>query len=405
VTAAQLAGPQDRVPVGVPRRRRVARLLMSVLAAVWAILAVILSIGVLAPSFPLLGLAGLYVNGYAAQVFLFGLAGVGVVWAARRLGQYRTAVTTGVVAGVTVVCATVPTVALLSTAHRLGAPVSLPRTLVATANSPDHGASRSVRYATVDGQDLYLDVWLPGRRPAAPGPAVVFVHGGGFVKGSRSETSQWDRWLNDAGYAVFDVGYRLAPPARWDSAAADVGCALSWLRANAAAYRIDPHRVALGGRSAGGNLALTSAFTSPDAPGASSCGGTPLTVCSVFAMFPPVDFTAWWNSDRVLHASRRDTEQYTGGTPSTYPERYAATSPTRHVRPGLPPTLLVVGSNDQFVPPDQSRQLHRGLDQAGVPNQLVELPYTDHDYDLSWNGLATQITQHLVADFLHRTLK
>src|SRR5947207_12277523 len=148
-------------------------------------------------------------------------------------------------------------------------------------------------------------------------PAVVLVHGGGFVKGSRSETPRWDRWLNDAGYAVFDVGYRLAPPARWDQAAADVRCALAWLRSNAARYGVDPDRVALGGRSAGGNLALSVAYTAPG--GASSCGGTPVPVQSVFALFPPVDLVAWWQSDLVLDGSRRDSERYTGGTPATYP--------------------------------------------------------------------------------------
>jgi len=404
VTAPTLAGPPVPEAGQVPHRFRLTTLLIFALAGSWSILAVIGSIATLAPSFPLLGLAGLYINGYGAQVLLLGLVGFGIAWAARRRGHRRTAAATGAAAGVTGVCAAIQIAALLITAHQLGTPVSIPRALIPTANRPDHAASRTVRYAKVDGQDLYLDAWLPQRPSNTPGPAVVFVHGGGFVQGSRSETSRWDRWLNDAGYAVFDIGYRLAPPARWDQAAADIGCALSWLRANAAGYHVDPNRVTLGGRSAGGNLALSTAYTSSDAPGESSCGGTSLAVRSVFAMFPPSDLTAWWNSDRVRHASRRKTEQYTGGTPATYPERYDATSPTRHVRPGLPPTLLIHGSGDQFVPPQQSRQLHRELDQAGVPNQFVELPYTDHDYDLSWNGPATQITQHLIAEFLNHTL-
>jgi len=404
VTAPRLADPPGSESVRVPRRLRLTALLLFALAVIWSILAVIGSVAVLAPSVPLLGLAGLYANGYGAQVLLVGLAGSGIVWAARRRGNRRTAVATGAVAGVTVVCAAIQVGALLTTAHRLGVPVSIPRALVATVNRPDQAASRTVRYATVDGQDLYLDAWLPQRHTDGPGPAVVFVHGGGFVQGGRSETSRWDRWLNGAGYAVFDIGYRLAPPARWDQAAADVGCALSWLRTNAARYHVDPNRVALGGRSAGGNLALGTAYASPGEPGNSSCGGTPLAARSVFAMFPPADLTAWWNSDRVRHASRRKTEQYIGGPPDAYPGRYAAASPTRHIRPGLPPTLLIHGSHDQFVAPQQSRQLHRELDQAGVPNQLVELPYADHDYDLSWNGLATQITQQLIAEFLHRTL-
>jgi acetyl esterase/lipase len=368
------------------------------------VLAVIGSIGVLAPSVPFVGLAGLYVNGYAAQLFVFGLVGAACALAAHRLGRRRTALVTGILAGLTLLCATVPTVALIATAHRLGAPVSLPRALVPLRNLGTADPTRTVRYATVNGEDLNLDVWLPDRSGGGPSPAVVFVHGGGFVKGSRSETPRWNRWLNEAGYAVFDVSYRLAPPARWDEAAADVACALAWLRLNAVTYGVDPGRVALGGRSAGGNLALRVAYTAPGTLNASSCGGTPLPVRSVFAMFPPVDLVAWWQSDLVLHGSRRDSEQYIGGTPSTHPDRYAAASPVRQVRPGLPPTLLVVGGSDQFVPAAQSGQLHRQLDQEGVLNQFVALLFADHDYDLSWNGLATQITQHVLADFLQRYL-
>jgi acetyl esterase/lipase len=386
------------------RTRRVIRLTVSVLAVCWMVLAVIGSIAVVAPSVPYVGLAGLYVNGYATQLFVFGLVGAVVVVALLRLGGRRTATVTGVLVGVTIACAAVPTAALMVSAHRLGAPVSLPRALIPVRNVGTADPTRTVRYATVDGADLNLDVWLPTHRNGQLAPAVVFVHGGGFVKGSRSETPQWNRWLNDAGYAVFDVGYRLAPPARWDTAAGDVACALAWLGSNADRYGVDPGRVALGGRSAGGNLALRVAYTGPGTFSSSSCGGTPVPVRSVFALYPPVDLVAWWQSDLVLHGSRQDPQLYTGGTPSTYPDRYAAASPIRHVRPGLPPTLLVAGASDQFVPAAQSAALHRELDQAGVPNQFVALPFADHDYDLSWNSLATQITQHVLADFLHRNL-
>ena len=64
----------------------------------------------------------------------------------------------------------------------------------------------------------------------------------------------------------------------------------------------------------------------------------------------------------------------------------------------------MAGASDQFVPAAQSEQLHRQLDQAGVVNRFEALPFADHDYDLSWNGLATQITQHLLGELLRRYL-
>jgi hypothetical protein len=134
--------------VRASRTRRLVRIIVSVLAVCWMILALIGSIGVLAPWVPFLGLAGLYVNGYAAQLFLVGLVGVAAALAVRRLGRRRTALVTGVVAGVTLACATIPTVALMATAHRLGAPVSLPRALVPARNAGTAVPARTVRYSS-----------------------------------------------------------------------------------------------------------------------------------------------------------------------------------------------------------------------------------------------------------------
>src|SRR3712207_8377221 len=58
---------------------------------------------------------------------------------------------------------------------------------------------------------------------------------------------------------------RLAPQPNWQTATADVKCAIGWLKRNAVQYGVDPHRIALLGRSAGGHLALLAAYTSDEA--------------------------------------------------------------------------------------------------------------------------------------------
>ncbi len=101
---------------------------------------------------------------------------------------------------------------------------------------------RTVVYGTTsDGTKLELDVWEPetalvtGLRPA-----IVKVHGGGFTEGARSELPNWNRWLNNLGYVVFDVDYRNPPTERHLDQVGDVKCALGWVAANAAKYHVDP---------------------------------------------------------------------------------------------------------------------------------------------------------------------
>jgi acetyl esterase/lipase len=89
---------------------------------------------------------------------------------------------------------------------------------------------------------------------------VIVVHGGGWRSGERSDFPSWNAWLADTGYVVFDIDYRLSPPPAWQDAPADVACAVGWVKENAARYGVDPERVALMGRSAGGHLVLLAAY-------------------------------------------------------------------------------------------------------------------------------------------------
>ena len=123
------------------------------------------------------------------------------------------------------------------------------------ASSPAAAASAStidgVRYRTVDGEQLLLDACLPSG--SGPFPALVLVHGGGWSKGSRSELApECQRAAAEDGMAAFTIDYRLAPTDHAPAAVDDLRAALRWVRANAAAYRIDPDRIYCLGSSAGG---------------------------------------------------------------------------------------------------------------------------------------------------------
>jgi len=110
-------------------------------------------------------------------------------------------------------------------------------------------------YATHDGVELAGDLYLPAGE--GPFPAVVAVHGGGWVTGARTAFQYWGPYLAERGYAVFSISYRLATPERatYPQAVQDVRAAVQFIRGEAANFRIDPERIALMGASAGAHLA------------------------------------------------------------------------------------------------------------------------------------------------------
>lgn len=272
-------------------------------------------------------------------------------------------------------------------------------------------------YTYTGGEELKLDVWRPPGSTSGvdePGgrPAVILVHGGGWGSGTRSKTPRWDAWLAEQGYVVFDIEYRLSPPPRWEDAPGDVKCAVGWVKANAARYDVDPDRIALIGHSAGGHLALLSAYSEGDGRLPPSCAVEDTGVSAVAAFYPPTDLRRlygmeWpWSSPNVVGLD--STRRYLGGTPSTHPTRYRISSPTAHVDPGDPPTFLVHGGADRLVPIEQSERLAQRLREASVRHRFVELPWAnhsfDHAFDFSWSGWGTQITQSALEAFLDHNL-
>jgi acetyl esterase/lipase len=251
--------------------------------------------------------------------------------------------------------------------------------------NPDPGKpTHTVAYATLGGQQLQLDVWQadhPG--PARPG--VLWAHGGGWVAGDRANWSlpKWGRWMADQGVTMFSVDYRLPPTSSGMGAltaavkaqeAGDVKCALGWVQAHAADYDVDPSNLVLAGDSAGAHLAMLTAYTIGTANLPSSCSGPITPVKAVISLYG-----------------------------ITYSTNQSETSvmPIGYVRPGLPPTLLIQGTNDHTVPPDNAPKLANQLAASGDQYELVQLPLTDHFFDIFWGSFSAQIARGVVHKFLN----
>lgn len=339
---------------------------------------------------------------------VFALVGLLLAAAAYGTGARASSLLAALLCAVTATVSLTPTMEARSTAASEGVPLSLSGYFEVQAPPPDR-APETVTYARLGGEELRLDVWRPpddpggGNGAEAGRPAVVVVHGGGWRSGSRGEFPEWNAWLADEGYVVFDIDYRLAPPPSWQDAPGDVRCAVAWVKENAGTYGVDPEHVALMGRSAGGHLALLGAY----ADGASSlpagCGareGQDAAVAAVAAFYPPTDLAGLSSSGHLAGMDR-----FLGGTRRALPDRYRLLSPVERVDPGDPPTFLVHGGDDEIVPPGESELLAGRLREAGVPHRRVGLPWANHTFDFFWGGWGAQITRSSLEEFLDRWLK
>lgn len=267
---------------------------------------------------------------------------------------------------------------------------------------------QTVDYAHVGGQTLQLDVYLPDSPPArGERPAVVVVHGGSWHSGQRSDFPQWNAWLTAQGFAVFDIDYRLGPQPNWQTATEDVQQAVRWVKAHAGAFGVDPARIALMGRSAGGHLALLAAYTAQESDTTAVAGKA--QVRAVVAFYAPTDLR--WGYEHPANPRVIDgpatLRQFIGGTPASVPAVYTQASPIHHLQANTPATLLVHGEQDQLVLSEQTSRLFEALQQVSgerLRHQALLIPYAQHGFDYNFNGWGAQVTQAVLLQFLTKSL-
>jgi acetyl esterase/lipase len=351
------------------------------------------------------GLLGACALFYPLHLLLFTLLAVIPWWKAIRRRAPLAAWVSAFTVVLTICMALVPTALIWKQAEEYHVPLSVREYLAnaAHANAGLVQEKRSVVYGHAkDGTDLKLDVWtfpVVGT-DGGPYPAIVMVHGGGWISGHRSITPDWNRWLNSVGYVVFDVEYRMPPPARWLEEVGDVKAALGWVSQHSSDYSIDPQRITLMGNSAGANLVLLAAYSRGDARLPPSTDVPEIAVRSVINIYGPTDLTLIYNDCPSRAYLRELLIKYIGGTPAEYPDRYRLLSPLTHVNAQAPPTLTVTGTWDRVVPVNQSMLLNEALRKAGVQHELCVLPGNDHAFDSNWGGFGTQVARAKIKAFL-----
>jgi acetyl esterase/lipase len=292
-----------------------------------------------------------------------------------------------------------------SLARTRGVSLDLRRYLQAPIDSQGPGhPNQTINHATVNGTPLALDVYLPRERPRTPGRAVLVIHGGFWAAGQKGEATLASRRLADLGFTVFDVQYRITPQPNWKTATGDVKCAIGWVKQHAetADWNVDPRKVTLLGRSAGGHLALMAAYAPEDPELPASCDVTNTSVESVIALYAPTDL-AWgykYPANKWVTDSRAKMRAFLGGAPDQAGDRYHALSPLERVTTAAPRTLLAHGGRDQFVPHGHMGLLAARLRAMGVPCETLFIPYAQHAFDFVVGGFSDQILEAELLKFL-----
>ena len=231
----------------------------------------------------------------------------------------------------------------------------------------------------VAGQGLQVRVYTPPPSPARrPAPVLVYLHGGGWAAGSIETHDPFCRLLAAlAGISIVSVDYRLAPESPYPAALEDARQAVLWTAAHAGEWGSEPSLLALGGDSAGGNLAAVLAnrlAIERDAP----------KLRALALLYPVTDHYSG------LHASYAENgvgygleattmrwywDLYAGGVSPDDP----GVSPLRMpLLPPLPPTLVATAEYD--VLRDEGVAYARKLAQAGVTVRHIHAPDLTHNF-------------------------
>jgi acetyl esterase/lipase len=202
----------------------------------------------------------------------------------------------------------------------------------------------------------------------------MFIHGGGWVGGTKEAiTTALLPWLA-MGWNVVNVEYRMAPVSLAPAAVEDCLCALRWVAANAERFHFDTKQLVVSGESAGGHLSLTTGMIPESAGLDRECPGAPLPrVAAVIDWYGITDV-----NDLLDGPNKKDyAVEWLGSTPNRE-EVAKRVSPLTYVRPGLPPILMIQGDADPTVPYSHSVRLHEALDKAGDPNELYTVKGGQH---------------------------
>ena len=273
--------------------------------------------------------------------------------------------------------------------------------------------------------DIHLDVYS-SEAMGEISPAVVWIHGGALIMGSREAGQGHAARYVDAGYKVISISYRLAPETKLPEIIADVRDAFGWIRSNADELGVDPARIGAVGHSAGGYLALMMGTFDSKPRALVSFYGYGDLIGSWYTKPSPFyleqrhigrEEAMEQVEPRAISEGRRPGTFYrytrqqgiwpievSGFDPAKDPAFFTPYCPDQNVDANYPPTLLLHGTDDTDVPYELSVRMQNRLKEAGVDHEKVTIEGGGHGFDGRWWDPQVKAAFARVLEFLDNHL-
>tara|TARA_R110000751_G_scaffold15290_1_gene49255 strand:- start:70950 stop:71795 length:846 start_codon:yes stop_codon:yes gene_type:complete len=242
------------------------------------------------------------------------------------------------------------------------------------------GLHEDIAIGEIDGVKLSINIAFPKTFSKQPRPVLLMIHGGGFLKGDKSQNNKRIQKMTQLGFVAASAMYRFAPEHKFPAALDDIKLAIRFLKANADAYHINPQRIILSGASSGSYLAVMAGVTGNsdafDDHGLYTEFDS--TVHAVAGQSAPIaDFRLAKYSGFALIKRLLDTDS------GNFQHSLAELSPITYLDPQDPPMFLTHGDADPIVPVEMSREFVQELAKTGHSYEYYELPGGTHSFTQS----------------------
>jgi len=235
-----------------------------------------------------------------------------------------------------------------------------------------------VVYGSANNTPLKLDIWYPRDNPN-PTTTVVYIHGGGWIFGSKEGAVYQLLPYLERGWRVVNVEYRMAGNSLAPGSVEDTRCALRWIYRNAAQWKFDTSKIILTGHSAGGHLSLITGMLPDGTLLDNRCyadakyGDVPMKVAAIVNWYGISDVNDLIKGPNVKNYA----VMWMGSLPNAE-EVAKSVSPLTYVRTGLPPIITLHGNKDDVVPYTHATRLHEALKKTNNIETLVTIDGGGH---------------------------
>lgn len=254
----------------------------------------------------------------------------------------------------------------------------------------------NVVYRTIGTRELKADIYYPLEKKDPPSPAVLLIHGGGWVSGSKENQRPMAQRLAQEGFVAVTIEYRLSREALYPAAVIDIKSALDWMRENSKDYNLDKTQIAVLGASAGAQLATLVGVT----PGSDIYEEPGCEIADEVQAIVNIDGIVSFIHPEAA-AEGEIAGLWLGGLRDENPSNWKEASPLEYVDGNTPPTIFINSTQPRF---------HAGrddmikiLDSNGIYSEVHTIPDTPHSFWLVHPWFETTVS-HTV-DFLKEVFK